>query len=252
MNTLEFYSHEQQDEFIFNLFNGKSNGFFLDIAAGHPMIGSNTYMLEKNFNWTGIGFDIYDSEALYQWSQLRQSRFVAMDVCTEQMTTFLSSNIPSDLVVDYVSLDVNGPAEDLVLVALEKVLDAGVKFKACTFEHEFHRGITGNRDKSRQLLEARGMKRLFGDVKLWGLQFEKTGEYSFEDWWVDPAYFEPEILSIQADNLFYCDAVSTIKNYRNIPHIAVHNCCRAFRDEYKTFWNPSEHAEIMRWFEQIK
>ena len=45
-NVVKFYSHEQQDEFIFNLFGAKRGGSFLDISCSHPVVGSNTYTLE--------------------------------------------------------------------------------------------------------------------------------------------------------------------------------------------------------------
>jgi len=43
--TIEFYSLEQQDEFILNLFDHKRNGTFLDVSCWHPIGGSNTYYL---------------------------------------------------------------------------------------------------------------------------------------------------------------------------------------------------------------
>lgn len=42
------------DEFLMQLLNNKTNGFFVDLAANHPIIGSNTYSLETYFHWNGL------------------------------------------------------------------------------------------------------------------------------------------------------------------------------------------------------
>jgi hypothetical protein len=251
MQKFESYSHEQQDEFIYNIFDHKTNGYFLDIAAGHPIIGSNTYSLEKFNQWTGFGFDIVDSET-YGWSEHRTSNFVQMDVCSEEFTTFLKNNIPQDLVVDYVSLDVNGPTEEMVTTALQRVIDAGVKFKAVTFEHEVHRGIDINRTESRKLLEGLGLVRLFEDVRLWGIQYHTNPtNQSFEDWWIDPQYFDPKLLEAARADLFYPDVIKVLQENRNNPYEVIHHCCRAFREEYDTFWHEADFQDIIRWYQKI-
>lgn len=44
-----------QDRWVFGeVFNGMKNGFFLDLGAHDGLIHSNTYKLEKNFQWKGI------------------------------------------------------------------------------------------------------------------------------------------------------------------------------------------------------
>ena len=253
MQQIAFYSHEQQDEFIYNIFDHKQNGTFLDIASGHPIIGSNTASLEKFNQWTGFSFDIVNSIELYQWDYFRTSKFIHMDVCSEQFTQFLKDNIPKDLVIDYVSLDVNGPQPDMVTTALRRVVDAGVKFKAVTFEHEIHVGYDGNRTASREILESLGLIRLFDDVRLWGVQFTTNPiTQAFEDWWIDPTYFDPKILEAQRSNLFYPEVIEVIKQNRNNPYIATHNCCRAFPDEYNTYWHEGERIEIEQWIRHVK
>ena len=49
-----------QDVFVLAMLQGKTNGTFLDIGAGHPYFMSNTYLLEKQFNWSGICIDCVD------------------------------------------------------------------------------------------------------------------------------------------------------------------------------------------------
>jgi FkbM family methyltransferase len=49
-------SHSQifQDLFVYFFSNKKKNGFFLEIGAADGINISNTYLLEKKFNWNGI------------------------------------------------------------------------------------------------------------------------------------------------------------------------------------------------------
>tara|TARA_R110000824_G_scaffold5436_1_gene25099 strand:- start:5611 stop:6216 length:606 start_codon:yes stop_codon:yes gene_type:complete len=56
---IEYYSQFGQDEWLIeNVFNYKENGYFIDCGCGNPTSGSNTYCLEKFFDWDGIGIDL--------------------------------------------------------------------------------------------------------------------------------------------------------------------------------------------------
>ena len=50
MSTSQF----GQDLQVLSFYNGKRDGFFVDIGAYDGKYISNTYMLEKNFDWKGI------------------------------------------------------------------------------------------------------------------------------------------------------------------------------------------------------
>lgn len=43
-----------QDIFVLTVLREKRNGFFVEFGAGDGITNSNTYMLEKEFGWTGI------------------------------------------------------------------------------------------------------------------------------------------------------------------------------------------------------
>lgn len=51
---MDFFSQDGQDKFIANLFNNKSEGYFLDIGAYDGIDFSNTLYLEKKLAWKGI------------------------------------------------------------------------------------------------------------------------------------------------------------------------------------------------------
>ena len=238
--NIEFHSHEQQDEFIFNLFKQKKDGFFLDISCGHPLIGSNSYALEKFCGWKGFGFDIGDVEADLQWSRHRTNPFIKMDATSADLTNFLISNVPVGTVVDYISLDVDAAGTNLALQALKRVLDSKIRFKAMTFEHECHIHGQAIRDEASQLLEAQGYIRLFEDVRLWGGGVVNDSGATFEDWWIDPQYFDSQITAIADTGPYYWEAVSALKQFFNNQYTARHRCCRAWPDEYDLFWNEGD------------
>ena len=255
MQTVEFYSHEQQDEFVYNIFRGKKDGVFLDISCGNPIIGSNSYTLEKYCNWSGYGFDIYDVNKAYGWNEKRNAKFVQMDVTSEQMTEWLKTNIPADLVIDYISLDVDSWGKNLALETLRRVLDAGVKFKAMTFEHEYHGFGPEIRDEQRRLLTAQGMEMLFEDNKLWSMPpGGNNNTESFEDWWINPEYFDKNILEAKRTGVYTFECIKTLRQVLNTnDYQALHACCRSFPDEYTTFWDINEQNEwIHNLYPQIK
>ena len=251
--TIEFYSLEQQDEFIFNIFNYKTNGTFLDVSCWHPVGGSNSYTLENQFGWTGFGFDINDSNTLYSWNTHRTSPFVQMDVLSKEFTQYLKDNIPAGEVIDYVSLDVDGLA---TVQALENIIAAGVKFKAVTFEHEFFIHNEIFRDASRKILEDLGFVRLFSDIKLLTVnmasQHKINDTESFEDWWIHPDYFDKNLLTISATSLYYKECIELLKKFKNADYTCTHHCCKAFPDEYTYYLDTADVGPMLELFERIK
>ena len=246
---IEFNSHEQQDEFVFNLFQGKENGFFLDISCGNPVIGSNTYALEKFRNWKGIGFDIYDIDSAYNWNTVRTAQFVQMDVTTDKLTEFLKT---IDKTIDYISLDVDSNGTSYALPTLERILNSGKRFRAMTLEHEYYQHNDGIRAPSRKLLEAAGYVRLFSDVKLWTIGSAGNGSESFEDWWIDPTQFDSIVLEAQSSDLYSFECVALLKKTLRNQYIGYHNCSRSFPDEYRLFWNNEERTRMLPILESLK
>jgi len=52
--TMEHYAQNKQDEWVLSETNNKRNGYFVDFGACDGLIFSNTYLLEKEYNWNGI------------------------------------------------------------------------------------------------------------------------------------------------------------------------------------------------------
>ena len=70
------YSVFAEEVIIRDFFQDREGGFYLDVGAAWAVTGSNTYYLEKNLGWTGIGVDALIDYAP-EWAELRpKSKFV--------------------------------------------------------------------------------------------------------------------------------------------------------------------------------
>ena len=54
IDAVHSYAQIQQDLFILCELNFKRNGFFVEFGATDGIKLSNTYLLEKEFGWTGV------------------------------------------------------------------------------------------------------------------------------------------------------------------------------------------------------
>lgn len=253
MKTINFYSFEQQDEFIVNLFKLKKQGFFLDIACQNPIQGNNTYTLEKEFDWNGLCFDIDDTHTKLgyvtadgqihkpRWEEVRNSPFIQMDATSDLFKNFLVDRIPKDLVVDYISLDVDTPTgQNLALDVLHKIIEAGVRFKAMTFEHEVYKHTI--QQSSREILENQGYRRLFSNVRLWGGGIYPDEGAFFEDWWIDPRYFDPNILDIASTGQYFFDCAEAMKTYAKSEYQPHRHCSVAHAREVDIYSTYGHHG----------
>jgi hypothetical protein len=204
-------SFEGQDLFIKYLFKEKKDGLFLDIACDDPIHGSNTYLLEKEYNWDGFCFDIKDYNnnpfplSKGNWKDNRKnSKFIVLDATSNDLTLFLKEKV-RDQIVDYISLDVDdGGLRNLSHFVIPKILDANIKFKSMTIEHEVFKYGDSNINPIREVLLSQGYIMLFKNIT-----FDNGA--AFEDWWIDPNYFDNDIISLKTENIYWKEAVEKIK-----------------------------------------
>jgi hypothetical protein len=55
---MKYYSQAGQDLFVLEMLNNKRGGYFLEFGAYHSKASSNTFLLESEFGWRGLGFDV--------------------------------------------------------------------------------------------------------------------------------------------------------------------------------------------------
>jgi hypothetical protein len=194
---MKSYSQSGQDLFVYNLMKGKS-GTFLDLGCSLPKKINNTYLLELN-GWNGISLDILNYNP--QWQE-RRCKFLQAD-CLNQNYNELLKDYYEDKVIDYLTLDMESCGDRYKL--LQKVIDSDYTFKIITIEHDAYVSDefnTKERIPQRNLLNSKGYQLVCADVS-----HELFKDNPFEDWWINPKYFETsEIQQWSSDNIS-CDEI---------------------------------------------
>jgi hypothetical protein len=163
-----WHAQKGQDRTIAKLFANKRAGFFIDLAANHAVDNSNTRALERDFGWGGLCIDA-NVDLLWELANERSCRVIGAVVTSSSNATvafklsdiddaysaigtpdkarggasrrqreFRTSQLADVLsfgrvpaTVDYLSLDVEGAEEDILL---HYPLSRGVVFSAMTVE----------------------------------------------------------------------------------------------------------------------
>lgn len=201
-------SQLKQDIFALAELNFKTNGYFVEFGATNGVTLSNTYLLEKEFNWKGILV-----EPAKTWHQdLRLNRNAIIDTSciwieSNLLIDFIETNSPelssiadlevndgheiqrnnnlkykvntitlNDLlnkynapnIIDFLSIDTEG-SEFQILSSFD-FSKYDIKVICC--EHNF----TYNRDEIKILLESNGYRRKFTELSFWDDWYVKVGK----------------------------------------------------------------------------
>ncbi len=185
---MQSFSQASQDRFVYLLLyevlNKQDDGYYLEIGAGHPIDGNNTYLFEKNLGWKGVSIDI-DKASQKVWYSVRQNSLLIEDATQSDYKSILKS-FPQ--VIDYLSLDIDGNYDSV----LQRIPFNEHIFKVITIEHDFYRFGDKYRRGERMILESLGYYLLCSDVSL----FYNGRDCVFEDWWIHPSAFPATILSM--------------------------------------------------------
>ena len=191
-----------QDIFVINELNYMRNGFYVEFGAMDGISGSNTYILEKEFNWTGILCEpsikyknslienrpnnYIETSCVYSKSDIK---LLFNDTKADGLSTldsfstsdnwdrtigekyYVNSISLNDLFkkyqapskINYMSIDTEGSEYEI----LKKLDFTKYTFEVITVEHNF----TPAREKLHDLLVSNGYKRKYASVS------------SFDDWY---------------------------------------------------------------------
>ncbi len=195
--SLKSNSRENQDLFILYVLNKKNNGTYIELGANHPITDSNTYLLEKEFNWKGISFEI-DVALVNTFNIIRKNPCIIADATTVDYTQlFEFCNISNH--IDYLQLDID-PHQN-TFKALNLIDFSKYEFSIITYEHDLYRGGEKEREESRKILDSYGYTRIMSDVM--------HDDLVFEDWYINEKYmpndnwknFVGEKISMNTENL---------------------------------------------------
>jgi len=180
------FSQIYQDMFVLSMLNGKRNGYYLEIGSADPFLGSNTCLLEQEFDWRGISIEILESE-VEKFKQHRKNPVVCRDASTINYDRFLGG-LGAPEIIDYLQLDCEPPQttyDILLSIPLERY-----RFRVITFEHDFYADASRKiREKSRIYLRENGYELIVNDIA-------PDHKSTFEDWWVDPELVDPKIVAL--------------------------------------------------------
>jgi len=180
------YSQASQDRFVhvllYEILGKQDEGYYLEIGAGHPSQGSNTYALEKDFGWKGVSIDISDGYKTL-WDSTRQNYLLIEDAIHADYRAILK---PFPQVIDYLSLDIDRDYD----VVLNRIPFDEHIFKIITIEHDAYRFGDKYREDERKILASLGYYLLCPDVSL----FFNGRDSIFEDWWIHPSTVSSEVL----------------------------------------------------------
>ncbi len=184
---MESCSQASQDRFVYLLLYGlldkQDDGYYLEIGAGHPRNGNNSYFFEKNYGWKGISIDITDCYK-ETWSSNRQNLLLIEDATQCDYQSILE---PFPQIIDYLSLDIDNSYD----IVLQEIPFNDHIFKVITIEHDLYRYGNEYREKERRILASLGYYLLCPDVSV----FSNGMNLVFEDWWIHPSVFSADVFS---------------------------------------------------------
>lgn len=198
LNELYHKSYAQlyQDVFVLWYLNFKDNGYFVDFGATNGVEISNTYMLEKDFNWQGIVAEpakvwhkelknnrncyidtncvwnvsnqtiMFDEGSNSEWSCISEfvsdeSRIMRGNSNEYSVNTIslndLLEKYNAPTEIDYISLDTEG--SELTILEAFDFSKYTVKFITC--EHNDETEIKGYRNAIYSLLSSKGYDRIW-------------------------------------------------------------------------------------------
>lgn len=175
------WSQSMQDIFVMSMLDGKRNGVYVEIGADQPRVISNTYLLEKDFDWSGISFEL-DADKVAFFNTIRENKCLCEDATLyNYKSLFEELNYPKQ--IDYLQLDID-PAEG-TLRALKVLPLDDYRFSVITYETDVYSSGADIQDEQIEILESHGYQLVAKNVKCEG--------NPYEDWWIDPAIVSEDV-----------------------------------------------------------
>jgi hypothetical protein len=177
------YSQAFQDIFTLSILDGKTNGTYVEIGGDHAVIINNSYLLETEFDWTGVSFEI-DQEKVYNYNSLRKNKCVCADAtCFDYKTFFENKNFPKQ--IDYLQIDIE-PAWQ-TLSALKALPLDDYRFSVITYETDIYKDGPDSGEEAMQILLSKGYQLVARNVA--------NLNNPYEDWYVDPNIVDQNIVN---------------------------------------------------------
>ena len=194
---MKSYSQAGQDLWVLDNLNYKKKGFFLDIGAYDGVKFSNSYLLEKDYEWDGLLIEAHPN-SVEKIIKIRSNKCLNYAISNENGKVYFESNegtgskvsnsgieinsitltslfeiynVPH--IIDYMSLDIEG----YEFKALEKFPFNTHKCLLLTVEHNLYCDGDKNKNKIKKILTENNYRIVKENVESEGKPFEDWYKY---------------------------------------------------------------------------
>jgi len=209
VNNTNFVSHsfEWQDFFVAAVTDKKYHGTYLEIGANDPKQFSNTYLLETQLGWRGVGVEKDKTFADLHLDQ-RTNACVCDDATTIDYDALLTKHNLGPH-IDYLQLDID--PTDMTYRALTMIDFDKYSFSVITYEHDYYVNTEYNdqwRQKSRAWLRQHGYTMVVEDV------IPPNQTLSHEDWWINEKHINSDTWKLFVGKNIYMHNDFTVMDQR--------------------------------------
>lgn len=183
----KYQGSSNQEAFVLELLDYKRAGFYVELGAFHSSEGSNTKILEQDYGWQGVSFELVDERR----SEFIENRFnpcMGDALNFDYLGYFRDNFFPKQ--IDYLQVDIDTGYDRATrpngnhyttLLGLITVPLTQYRFSIITFEHDANMYFrnTGQRDAQREILDCLGYTLVVRTIH--------------EDLWVDPTVISPDV-----------------------------------------------------------
>lgn len=169
------YSQAGQESFVLNILNEKRNGVYVEIGAMDSKDISNTYLLETQYGWTGVGLEILQRRS-DEYNLNRSNPCLNVDATTfDYLGYFEENNFPKT--IDYLQVDIEPAFQSLK--ALQSLPLDKYRFSVITFEHDLYD------DPNNALIKEEAKELLLSFGYVLAVENVIYQNAIFEDWYID-------------------------------------------------------------------
>jgi hypothetical protein len=142
--------------FVYRILNDKQNGSFIEVGSSHWKNNNNTYILEKEFGWRGVGIEIQE-HFVKDYNENRESPCIHGNALKFNWDEYLEkSNF--EKTIDFLQIDVDDIVPNSNLLALLNIPLSRYKFNVICVEHTANMNpkYRASRDTQIEILQSNG------------------------------------------------------------------------------------------------
>lgn len=184
---MNYAGTSDQEKFVLDILDNKTSGYYVELGGFHSTQGSNTFFLEKDYNWSGVTFEISE-ERKQEILSNRKNPCFGDALAFDYIGYFENNFFPKQ--IDYLQVDIDGGYDQhgrpmgnhyTTLHGLISLPLTQYRFSVITFEHDSNMYFrnTGMRDAQREILDSLGYSLVVRQIH--------------EDWWVDPTVVNMDV-----------------------------------------------------------